>query len=75
MDENELDYILQEPNQFHVQHETEEEQEIVFEEEEEYSEEDLFEYSEKDYEPEDEEDISLEANDKYVEEKDNQGRH
>ena len=53
MDEKELANILQEPNQFQVLHETEEEQEIVFEEAEENSEEDVFGDSEGDHEPED----------------------
>ena len=74
MDENELADILQNTNHFQVSHEIEEEHEIVFEGSEEDAEEDLFKDSEGDYEPEDKEDISLEENDQYGEEEDNQGR-
>ena len=74
MDKNELANILQEPNKFQVPHETEEEQEIVFKLPEDNAEEDLLKYSEGEYDPEYEEDISLEADDKYGKEEDNQGR-
>ena len=61
IDENELADIIQEPNQFQVPHDTDEEEKIVFDESEDNYEEDLFEDSEGDYDPEYGKDISLEV--------------
>jgi hypothetical protein len=79
IDENDLADILQQPNEFQVPHETDNEHEIVFEEannaEELQEEEGLSEDDDdEEYEPRNDEDISLEADDDNGEEEDDQGK-
>jgi hypothetical protein len=81
MDENDLADIIQQPNEFQVPHETENEHNFVFEEasnaeelqEEEEEEELSKDDDDEEYEPGNEEDISLEADDDDGEEEDDQG--
>ena len=74
MDENKLSNILQEPNEFQVPQQTEEEHKIVFGEAAKHSDENISEDSDKQYDTEDEEEISLEEDDKDGKKGDNQGR-